>query len=159
VGQLAGAALASSFLICTAVSKIMLGIMNDRFGTRKTCSGILLMLTCVYIMIAYVNGILPLLFIAAALSSFSIAKDSMMPSLLTKMVFGARPYARLLPQLCLSMSLMSGISASLIGYGYDWTKSYSFAYVLCALFCLLGFVLVNAAVASGKKLPAKLAEC
>jgi cyanate permease len=50
------------------------------------------------------------------------------------------------------MSLVAGISSSLVGYVYDWTNSYSFAYVLFALFCLLGFILVNAAFASGKSL-------
>lgn len=149
-----GAVLASVFLVCTAVSKIGLGIINDRFGTLKTCSGILSLLICVYLLIAFANGILPLLFVAVALSSFSVAKDSMMPSLLTKSAFGARPYARLLPKISLSMSLMAAISSSLIGYVYDWTGSYSNAYVLCALFCLLGLVLVRTAFVSGKKLVA-----
>lgn len=153
-----GAAMASTYMISTAGCKLALGALNDKLGTLKTAATVLTLLTVVYMVMAAGNKVLPLLFFAIALSGFSVAKDSMLPSLLTKNIFGRRDFGRILSIISVGAALITSFSSSLIGYVYDWTGAYTIAIVLCSSFCVLGLILILSASAFGKKLAADITK-
>lgn len=149
-----GAAMASTFMVSTAGCKLILGYLNDKIGALKTCMAILALLICVYLLMAFGNQLLPVLFVAIALSGFSVAKDFMLPSLLTKTIFGQKDFGRILSVISMGAALVTSVSSSLIGYVYDWTGAYTAGIVLCSTFCLLSLISILAASAFGKTLAA-----
>lgn len=121
-----GAMLLSCAMVGNVLSKLVLGLLNDRFGAVKSCC----MLLAVNILALVGIGLLPVhqnvivIGAASVLFGTSYALASVGVPLLTRSYFGIRNYSHLFPVVSFMMNVGVSVSLTIIGYVYDYTGRY-----------------------------------
>ena len=140
-----GALMTSAALIGNVSTKLLIGILADRVGAVAAC---------VTMIVACLAGIAGLMFggsagvlIGAAVlfgACYSVAAVGM--ALLTRHFFAPELYDTVYPPVNAACNLGGAVSMSAVGYVYDFTQSYTVAFVLCAAMAggSLALLLVNA---------------
>jgi MFS family permease len=148
----AAAALPSLSMVGNALTKMAMGIINDRFGGKAMMySGLGITL---FAMLLLLNGPNPVagLYIGAFFAGTFLTVMSVSAPLLIHAVYGARDYSRLLVLLSLGQSLVISIAPSVIGFMFDFTGSYTLSFIVGAAVSVVACVSLHFAFATSKKL-------
>ena len=128
-GTTLGAMLLSASMIGNVISKLIIGVMSDRLGEVKAS---------VTMMIANVSGIILIivskssigLLIGSFLFGSIYSVGAVGIPLLTKHFFGMDNYSKVFPIISFASNFGAAFALSLVGYIYDFTDSYSYAFIL-----------------------------
>jgi MFS family permease len=148
----AAAILPSLNMICNAVSKLAMGAINDRFGGKVMIySGLTAVLAS---MLLLLNGLNPPagLYIGAFMAGTFLTVMTVSAPLMVHTIFGARDDSRIYVYLSLGQSLFISSGTTIIGFMYDYTGSYSMAFVVGATVTFTTMVMTHFALAAGRRL-------
>jgi len=129
------ATLASVSLLSVAVLKVIMGMVNDKFGLLKStviasAGGII---ACIILMIN--NGkSFGMIQVACIFMALAICITTIQPPMLIRDIFGMRDYSSLYPVAYMGMSLGTGTTYTLHGIFIQYSGSYmgSFIFNLCS---------------------------
>lgn len=138
LGAAAGAAMVSATMLGNVSSKLITGIVSDWVGPLRACMIMLsISLLALILLLTFPTGTLFVALIAGYMfgSIYSVCSVGM--PLVTRHVFGAEKYAAVFPRITIVASLGSSCAIAIIGYIYDFTRSYSAAFLCCAAFIVI----------------------
>ncbi|QTJ53456.1 MFS transporter [Dolosigranulum pigrum] len=136
-----GATMLSTTLITSFIFKILMGYISDQIGSvYSTYSILLLILASGFLLLFYQESQMAL-YIAAGLVGGVFAIPSVCIVLLTKRFFGHYHFTTLYPIISFAISMGGSISISAIGFIYDFTGTYTPAFVM-----MMVVALINSAV-------------
>ena len=124
-----GALMVTICLIMNSVGKLTLGVLTDRFGTRRSVLLFSSLLFSGFLLLLFVRkpaGMFP----AAALIGLSYALSTVGIVMMVRTVFGLERYNQIYPRIVLFATVSSAFGSSLIGFIYDGTGSYIPAFIL-----------------------------
>ena len=143
IGQTAavGAAMLSCCMVGNILSKLLIGVLADRWSSMKaTVFMIGLHLVSIAMILIFRSEIM--LYLAAFLFGFVYSVSAVGLVLITKDCFGAENYNRVYPVVSFAGSASCAVGISLVGYLYDFTGSYYPAFVAAALFHVVDLALL-----------------
>lgn len=150
IGQTAetGAFMMSLAMVGNICTKLVIGVLSDRFGPVKASVSMILLnaVSLGLLLLASTWSSLPLLLTAAFLYGSVYSVGAVGLSLLSRLFFGAENYSSAYSVIGLLVTMGSAISQPLIGYLYDFTGSY-----LPMLFVALGIHVVDLVLLTGAK--------
>ncbi|HWQ74156.1 MAG TPA: MFS transporter [Syntrophomonas sp.] len=150
-----GAFMISCVMIGQLVGKIMLGWLNDKFGTLTatfvTCA---LGAVAMFVLIAGA-GSATFLYVAAALFGLAFGLPTVEPPILTRATFGSKDYSAIFAYITMGTALVGGIGTYVFGYIFDVTGSFAGAIWLCLICYVAAFILTVIAVQGGKAIKQK----
>ncbi|MDO4355727.1 MAG: MFS transporter [Clostridia bacterium] len=130
-----GAAMVSAAMLGNLSSKLIIGVVSDWAGPIRACLAMLsACLLALVLLLACPTGTLILALAAAYLFGFIYSVCSVGLPLVTRHVFGPERYAAVFPRVTVVASLGSSCAIAIIGFIYDFTHSYSAAFLCCAAF-------------------------
>ncbi len=137
-----GATLMSVTMISSIVFKIGMGYISDRVGS---INGTYLIMACTITasVLFITTSAIPVLYLAAILIGGIFAIPSVALVLLTKRFFGLYNFAHSYPKVSFAVSIGGSISVSAIGFIYDFSGSYTLAYIILIavnVFCLANLI-------------------
>ena len=94
-------------------------------------------LLALILLLTFPTGTLFVALIAGYMFGFIYSVCSVGMPLVTRHVFGAEKYAAVFPRITIVASLGSSCAIAIIGYIYDFTRSYSAAFLCCAAFIVI----------------------
>ena len=145
--------LPSLSMIGNVTGKVVLGVINDRFGglpMMYTALGI--DITAMLLLLAGVRIPLYLLLVGAFLAGNLLTLVSVATPLLTSVVYGERDYSKIYVTLSLGQSLIGTLCAPLIGIMYDMTGGFSLSFTVGAAVLVLSACSVYLAYKTSRKL-------
>lgn len=123
-----GAVMVSSAMISNVCSKILLGILADRFNAKLANILMISLSACGLVLLSFVNVNSPSMAIAAAfLFGFIFSSNAAGIPLMIKEILGRENYARYYSILSVFTSVSYALGTTLIGFSYDAFHSYSYA--------------------------------
>ena len=131
----------SASMIGNIISKLVIGFLSDRIGIMKA-STIILIINGIASLLLITFTSFDALIVGAALfgSIFSIGAVGI--ALLTKEFFGTKRYSKVYPMVSFMTSISSAASLTLVGYIYDFTNSYRYAFLMAITFVIFGLILL-----------------
>lgn len=149
-GPSVGAFIISCVMIGQLIGKVILGWMNDKFGTlTATFVTCVLGAAAMFILIAGAHSA-TLLYLAAVLFGLSFGLPTVEPPILTRATFGSKDYSAIFAYITMGTALIGGIGTYVFGYIFDKTGSFAGAIWLCLVCYIAAFVLTAIAVQSAK---------
>ncbi len=133
-----GAAMVSAAMLGNLSSKLIIGVISDWTGPIRACLAMLA--ACLLALLLLLTGPADALFLmlaAAYLFGYIYSVCSVGLPLVTRRVFGPERYAAVFPRVTIASSLGSSCAIAIIGFIYDFTRSYSAAFLCCAAFVAL----------------------
>ncbi len=144
LGETIGASLMSCSMLGNIVTKLLIGCISDRIGSIKAC--VSMMTINIFSLCLLVSGNNPVLLMAAAFlfgSVYSVGAVGI--PLLTRHFFGNRNYGKAFAVVGFFTSLGSASSLAAIGYLYDMTGTYQYAFGIAILIHVVnGILLISA---------------
>lgn len=144
LGAAAGAAMVSAAMLGNLSSKLIIGIISDWLGPIRAC--LVMVITCMLaltVLIAFPNGALIVMLAAAYLLGAIYSVCTVGMPLVTRQVFGWERYSTVFPRITVIASLGSASALTVVGFIYDFTHSYSAAFLCCmALLLICGALLL-----------------
>lgn len=136
-----GATLLSAGMVGNIISKLLIGVMSDRFGPIKATItmmsmnmlGILLLIFSPYVVGLYIGSFL-------FGSIYSVGAVGL--PLLCKYFFGLENYNKVFPSISFASNLGAAVALSIVGYIYDFMGSYVVAFILGLGINIVCFVLL-----------------
>lgn len=136
-----GAMMLSASMIGNIISKLVIGFLSDRIGIMKASTIILIVNGIASLLLITFTNVNALIVGAALFGSiFSIGAVGI--ALLTKEFFGTKRYSKVYPMVSFMTSISSAASLTLVGYIYDFTNSYRYAFLMAITFVILGLILL-----------------
>lgn len=138
LGAATGAAMVSACMIGNLTSKLFIGIISDWLKPIRAC--ILILGACllgVITLLTFGAGSLAIALVGSYLIGCVYSVCSVGMPLVTKYVFGLDQFAVMYPRINLMVSLGSALALTIIGFIYDFTRSYTAAFLCCAAFLLI----------------------
>ncbi|MGT2933116.1 MFS transporter [Streptococcus catagoni] len=118
-----GAGLLSMAMIGNILSKLAVGYLSDKIGAIKaSCALIITVLVAIFLLLISKNPALLLLAAFLFGSSFGVIAVSI--PLVTRHIFGFQNYGKAYPLINFATNFGAAIAFSIIGYIFDFTKSY-----------------------------------
>ena len=142
-----GASLSSIVMIGTLVSKLGLGALKDKFGAKTVVSVCGVLVSVMMFAVGLAGGVSVVLYVGSFIVGTGAAIASLSPAWTTRIAFGSRDYGRILSNMTMAYTLFMGLYTGLVGYIYDWTSSYTPAFVASGVCGLLAVALMRAATA------------
>lgn len=143
LGAASGALMVSAAMLGNLSSKLFIGIISDFLKPIRAC---LLMLGAVVValilLICFAAKSLPVALIASYLVGYVYSVASVGMPLVTKYVFGLEKFGSVYPRVTMAVSIGSACALAFIGYIYDFTRSYTAAFLCCAAFLLISGTLM-----------------
>ncbi|MBR1497642.1 MAG: MFS transporter [Oscillospiraceae bacterium] len=120
----AGSAMLSVAMVANSGGKLLMGVLIQRIGTRRTVQATA---GCVLLGLA---GLIflrstPALLVSAGLMGFCYSQSSLGIVMMATELYGVRRYSEIYPKLSLGTSIANALSATLIGYLYDFSGGYA----------------------------------
>jgi MFS family permease len=141
----------SLVMIIVIVSKILLGILNDRFGPIISTAGALTLMGISFLLFATISDYKLALF-AAVIYGVGLAAVTVIPPLITGQMYGQKDYSAIYAIIGAMGSLGLALGTPAIGFVFDKTGSYDLAFYGCIVAIVLVLVLMVYARNSSKKL-------
>ncbi|MFA6505161.1 MAG: MFS transporter [Treponemataceae bacterium] len=138
-----GAAMISAAMIGNIIFKLLIGVLSDRIGPINACSILVLVNLSSLTILSLTDpaGNYALTMAAAFLFGSIYAVGAVGSSLLTRRVFGVERYASTYPYVSMCMGIGSASSVSIIGFLYDFFRTYRVGIAFG-----IGFGIVNLAL-------------
>lgn len=146
------AVLSSLSMVGNVAIKVILGLINDKFGGMKMIYFNLSLTLASLILLRIGAGNMPSLFAGALLAGNFLTISSVAMPLLVHTVYGSRDYTRIFVLLSVSMNLVMSFGQPLIGYTYDVTGSYALSHYLGMILVAVTVVFTYWAYKSSRKL-------
>ena len=137
LGTATGAMMISAAMMGNLSSKLFTGILSDWVGPVRAC---------ILMLLGVVAGIVLLLTVGAAsiiaamaasfMLGFVFAVCSVGAPLVTKHVFGNDKFGAVYPQVMVAINTGSAFALTIIGFIYDFTQSYTAAFLFCTALLL-----------------------
>lgn len=138
-----GAKLMSLVMIGTVLMRLLLGILNDRFGVFRTSQIALLIAACCLTAFIFFGRNPQVLRVAAVGLGVGPAVLGVIPPMLTRTLYGRKGYAKMFPLAMLAAAMASSLGNMGIGLLYDWLGSYVPAFAIGIVLSGIGMILVN----------------
>jgi MFS family permease len=116
--------------------KVLTGGLADRMGLLKSYVTCMVGLM-VSIVLLYGAQLMWVAVVFSILFGFSIAVRTVLPPLMTARVLGQKHFGVIYGFLNIFTTLGTAVGVPLSGFIYDWTKSYSLAFALYIVLCLI----------------------
>lgn len=146
------AALAVSVVTLTLIfAKILLGIVNDKFGTMVAVTGSFLFLAAGCATFAFAQDFTVVL-VAAVLFGLGASGLTVMAPLIVSKMFGQKDYSSIYSVIGAMGSLGLAIGVPLIALDYDVNGSYITALLVCAVVMVGSIFLIAFAIKASKRL-------
>ena len=124
-----GAMLLSAGMVGNIISKLIIGVISDRFGAIKATTVMIIANTLGIVLLMMKTSSMMLVFGAFLFGScYSIGAVAL--PLLTKYFFGIDNYGAVFPKISFASNLGAALSLSLVGYIYDFFGSYMYAFII-----------------------------
>lgn len=130
----------SAIMLGVLVSKIILGVLNDRLGVKRTLT--LAYIPCfISILLIFMAGTgkVSLLFSGAALYGIICALSSLEPPLLTRALFGSRDYESVFASIQRAYTLCSAFALPIYNAIYGRLGSFSVVIIMLLIFLACSF--------------------
>lgn len=148
----ASAAMAISVITFTLIfSKIVLGMINDKFGVSAATIISFALLAAGCALFAFANDFTMVL-VSAVVYGLGASCLTVMAPLITGKMFGQRDYSSIYSVIGSLASLGLAIGVPLIALNYDVAGNYVVALLVCAVIMVISIFLVLYALAASKKL-------
>lgn len=138
LGAASGAAMVSACMIGNLSSKLFIGILSDWLKPIRAC--IVMLTACmvgVLSLLAFGANSLLIALAGSYLVGYVYSVASVGMPLVTKYVFGLEQFSVMYPRITVVVSLGSALALTIIGFIYDFTHSYTAAFLCCAAFLLI----------------------
>lgn len=135
-----GSMMLSAAMLGNIVFKVLFGILSDRLGPTKTTVlmiGINILSIVFLLTVSNVSNLVLVSFFFGTIYSLPAVGITLM----TKEFFGTRQFNKVYPIISFSTAIGGAISISLIGYIYDFARSYIPAFVISLLFHVINLIL------------------
>ena len=144
----------SILMVGVAGGKILLGMINDRFGSKvcAACGCLSLAIGILLVLIATKGGIYPIACVAGIFTGIGVATTTFTPALLTAGALGRKAFSTLYSTIMVGFTIGSAVGTPLLGAIYDNTGSYSAALIAIIVAILLALVVALTAIKIGQKL-------
>lgn len=136
-----GATLLSAGMVGNIISKLLIGIMSDRFGPMKATITMMSMNMLGIISLIFSPHVFGL-YIGAFLFGSIYSVGAVGLPLLCKYFFGLENYNKVFPSISFASNLGAAVALSIVGYIYDFMGSYIFAFILGLGINILCFILL-----------------
>jgi len=141
----AGAFMLSAGLILNTSGKLILGVLIEWLGMRKSVTLYALMIL-VGIAALLMSGNMFVLILGAACYGFCYSLPTLGSATMTRELFGENNYSKVYPKVALVLTASNAIGTSLTGYMYDAAGSYRSSLLLMAAMEITGLVLCQLAL-------------
>lgn len=145
-----GAMLLSAAMCGNVISKLIIGVMSDKVGEIKA-SITMMIANIVGIVLLMTSQISIVLLVGAFLFGSIYSVGAVGLPLLTKYFFGANNYSRVFPIISFLSNFGAAFALSVIGYIYDFTNSYRYAFILGIGINIICLVLITIVIKENKK--------
>ncbi|AXQ78503.1 MFS transporter [Streptococcus chenjunshii] len=139
-----GAGLLSMGMIGNIVSKLIVGALSDKIGSVRA-SFVLLAANTAGTLLLLLGKPASLMLLAAFLFGSCYGLGAVSVPLVTRTVFGNHNYAKRFPIISFAGNTGAALAFSAIGYIYDFTGSYTAAFILIIVLLVLSFLALLAA--------------
>lgn len=136
-----GATLLSAGMVGNIVSKLLIGVMSDRFGPIKATITMMSMNMLGILLLIFSPHVFGL-YIGAFLFGSIYSVGAVGVPLLCKYFFGLENYNKAFPSISFASNLGAAIALSIVGYIYDFMGSYVLAFVLGLSVNIICFILL-----------------
>ncbi len=136
-----GAMLLSAGMVGNIVSKLIIGVLSDRFGAfRATLFMLVINVFGVFLLMLAPVSVILILGAFLFGSSYSIGAVAL--PLLTRYFFGDEQYVKRFPMISFASNVGAAISLSMVGYIYDIFGSYTYAFFFALFMLLICFIML-----------------
>jgi MFS family permease len=149
----AAASVISIYAFVVIGSKIVLGIVNDKFGSVAAIAATLSLLAASFVVFSFATNY-AIAAVAAVLFGLGVAVVTVMPPLLTGQMYGQRDYSAIYAIVGAIASLGLAVGTPIYGIVYDKLGSYDIAFYGCAVAAAVAFAMLVAGLKSSKRLQA-----
>jgi len=122
--QAQGANLASCLMIGTALWKLVVGVINDKIGARKSTFVALGIGVIGFMLVIFGRMNITVLYAAGVICGVQQALGALQPPLIAKDIFGMRLFSKYLAYISAISTVVGAAGAGIIGAVYDSTGSY-----------------------------------
>lgn len=138
LGAATGATMVSACMLGNLSSKLFIGILSDWLKPLRACLVMLgACLVGVIALLLFGSRSLVIALGASYLVGYVYSVASVGMPLVTKYVFGLDQFAVMYPRITVMVSLGSALALTIIGFIYDFTRSYAAAFLCCAAFLII----------------------
>ena len=111
-------------MVANSGGKLLMGVLIQRIGTQRTVQ---ITAGCVLLGLAGLVFLrsTPALLVSAGLMGFCYSQSSLGIVMMSTELYGVRRYSEIYPKLSLGTSIANALSATLIGYLYDFSGGYA----------------------------------
>ncbi|MGT2829481.1 MFS transporter [Streptococcus hillyeri] len=134
-----GASLLSMGMLGNIISKLVIGVLSDRFGSLKATT-VLLALALLGNLLLMQTQVTVFLLLAAFLFGSCYGLGSVSLALVTRDIFGDDAYGKRFPIISFAGNLGAALAFSIIGYIYDFTGSYFPTLIMLVAFLLISTI-------------------
>ena len=146
------ATLAAVLLLIAGLGKIVLGLVNDRFGPTAVIVPCGLLLVISPFLLFQVGTNVALIYTVGAVMAVGMAAISLEPPVLTARLFGKKHYAEFYGWVVMVSVGALSICLTLLGYAYDYLKSYVIPFYVISALVIVGLVCYFIALSAAKRL-------
>lgn len=150
-----GATLASFVMIGNIVSKLGVGMLNDKLGTKKTSVLGLSAVIVALVLIIICGGNLFIAQAGALLLGVNMAMSSVSVPLIVRESFGSKDYSAIFSTISVAQILFGAGGVTILGFLYDAFESYVPGFYVGIISGVISIVLLLVGLASAKKLSAQ----
>lgn len=131
-----GALMLSICMVANTGGKILLGVLIDHIGERKSILFYAIAIICGTLLMAIVPSNISML-VGAGLFGLSYSVATVGTVVICKTMFGLENYRNIYPKISVGTTIANAAGASIIGYIYDFTGSYlSSLYLILIMVCV-----------------------
>lgn len=154
IGQpaMVAATVASTVMFGVMLGKILLGVLNDKFGLKVASAFGLLGGTLSMILFLINGGNVILLYAGGFCYGLGFAMISVMPALLLKGIFGTKEFSAIYGNITIAQAIVGALSVAIFGFIFDLMKSFSLDLVIVGAAFILALLFVITALNLGKNL-------
>ena len=144
--------LLSLSMIGNVLTKLVLGLVNDKFGGKimMACSLSMIMVSLIMLLIGQRS--MPALLIGALLSGSFLSVSSVVSPLLAQTVYGPKDFAKIFVLLSMSQNLLMSVGPTIVGFMFDFSGGYSVPLIVGIVAVICAVCLAALAIKSGRKL-------
>lgn len=139
IGAGVAASIAAAYALTGLAGKYLVGSISDKIGIRRALSACLSIVTLTMIWLFF-SGDIWMFFLFAVVFGISYGGVGPLEALLTGELFGLKSLGVIYASLLIFGTAGGAVGGPLAGYIYDTTKSYSSAFIICAVLCGLAFI-------------------
>lgn len=137
LGTATGAVMISAAMMGNLSSKLFTGILSDWVGPVRACMLMLLgVVAGIALLLTVGTASIVVALIASFMLGFVFAVCSVGAPLVTKQVFGVERFGEIYPRIMIAINTGSAFALTVIGFIYDFTQSYTAAFLFCTALLL-----------------------